>query len=108
MRALTSRWMRLGTASGSGAALARLFTYLFLAFLAIECITIDFEWPEQAALGILTIALTFFIHGRSKSELVTLILMFASVIATARYAYWRFSTVFAAAIDPGLHVAKLD
>jgi len=108
MRALTNRWMRLGTATGLGAALARLFTYVFLAFLAIQCITIDFEWPEQAALGVLTIALTFFIHGRSKSELVTLILMYASVIATARYCYWRCSMVFAAAIDPGLHVAKLD
>jgi cellulose synthase (UDP-forming) len=108
MNALTNRWMRLGTASGLGAALARLFTYLFLAFLALQCITIDFKWPEQAALGILTIALTFFIHSRSKSELVTLILMFASVIATARYGYWRCSTVFAAAFDPGMHVQKID
>jgi cellulose synthase (UDP-forming) len=108
MRSLTKRWMSLGTASGRGAALARLFIYVFLAFLAIECITIDFAWPEQAALGILTIALTFFIHGRSKSELVTLILMYASVIATARYCYWRCSMVFAAAFDPSMHVAKID
>jgi cellulose synthase (UDP-forming) len=108
MSALTSGWMRLGTASGFGASLARLFTYLFLAFLAIECITIDFQWPEQAALGILTIALTFFIHSRSKSELVTLILMFASVIATARYGYWRCSMVYAATFDPSLHVQKFD
>jgi cellulose synthase (UDP-forming) len=108
MRALTSRWLRLGTASGLGAALARLATYVLLAFLAIQCITIDFQWPEQAALGILTIALTFFIHSRSKSELVTLTLMFASVIATARYGYWRFSTVFAVAFDPSVHVSKID
>jgi cellulose synthase (UDP-forming) len=30
------------------------------------------------------------------------------VIATARYGYWRCSTVFAAAFDPGMHVQKID
>ena len=108
MRGLVSRWTGLGTSAGLMAALVRLLTYAFLAFLAFECITIDFQWPEQVALGVLTIAVTFAIHGRSKSELVTLILMFASVIATARYAYWRSFMVVNAVVDPSQHVPRFD
>ena len=34
--------------------------------------------------------------------------MFASMLATARYAYWRCSSVFDAAVDPGQQVGKID
>jgi len=73
--------------------MARIIVYGTLLFLAFECVTIDFRWPEQAVLGILTIVLAFAIHRISNSELVTLALMFASMLATARYAYWRCFTV---------------
>ncbi len=68
--------------------------------MAFECVTIDFHWPEQAVLGILTIAVTYFIHKSGGSEIVTLSLMFASVTSTARYCYWRCSTVFDVVVDP--------
>jgi hypothetical protein len=44
-------------------------------------------------LGILTMVVTYAIHRMSKSESVTLALMFASMLATSRYFYWRVATV---------------
>ena len=55
-----------------GAGLARLLIYALLLFLAVNCITVDFKWPEQLVLGILTIALALAIHGIADSELITL------------------------------------
>src|SRR3984885_6711994 len=101
MKRILVRWKSLGTKSSLWASIARIITYGSLLFLAFECTTIDFKWPEQAVLGILTIAITFAIHRISGSELVTLALMFASMLATARYAYWRCTTVIEALADPG-------
>ena len=108
MRGLIGRWQRVGTGSSIWAGFSRLLTYTLLLFLALNCITVDFKWPEQAVLGILTIGLAFLIHRTSKGELVTLALMFASMLATARYAFWRCSSVFNAAVDPGPQVSKID
>ncbi len=108
MKHILENWKILGTGSGFAAGLARIVILLVLGFLAFECITVDFRWPEQAVLGILTIALTFAIHGISDSELVTLALMFASILATARYAYWRCSTVLDAVVNPGPGVRFID
>ena len=62
MKRLLGKWNSLGTATSFTAAVARLITYSLLLFLAFECVTIDFRWPEQAVLGVLTIAITFAIH----------------------------------------------
>jgi cellulose synthase (UDP-forming) len=93
MKRILARWRSLGTTTSIWASLARICVYGALLFLAFECVTIDFRWPEQAVLGILIIILGFIIHRISGSELVTLALMFASMLATARYAYWRVFTV---------------
>src|SRR3984885_11888641 len=108
MKGILGHWKALGTASSFTASVARLVIYALLLFLAFECVTVDFKWPEQAVLSILTIALTFAIHAISDSELVTLALMFASMLATARYAYWRFATVIEAVVGPNHHVPWID
>ena len=108
MRGLRSTVGAAGNRSGVVGRLARLLIYALLLFLALNCITVDFKWPEQMVLGTLTIALAFVIHGIADTELVTLALMFASMLATARYAYWRCSSVFDAAVDPGQQVGKID
>ena len=68
MKRILVRWKSLGTKSSLWASIARIITYGSLLFLAFECTTIDFKWPEQAVLGILTIAITFAIHRISGSE----------------------------------------
>jgi cellulose synthase catalytic subunit (UDP-forming) len=108
MSSLIELWKKLGTAPGAGARLARLITYALLLFLAWNSVTTIFEWPEQGILGILTIALAVAVHKTSQKEMVTLALMFASMLATARYAFWRCSSVFNAAVDPGSRVNKID
>ena len=75
------------------ASLARIVVYAILLFFAFECVTLDFGWAEQGVLAVLTVVLAYAIHRISDSEIVTLALMFASMLATARYAYWRIVTV---------------
>ncbi|HEX4007354.1 MAG TPA: UDP-forming cellulose synthase catalytic subunit [Acidobacteriaceae bacterium] len=108
MKRVLDKWEALGTGSGIAAGVARMVVYALLLFLAFECVTIDFNWSEQGVLGILTIALTFALNSISESELITLALMFASMLATARYAYWRFVTVYQALTSPNHHVFWLD
>jgi cellulose synthase (UDP-forming) len=108
MKKILENWRLVGTKSGFAAGFVRIVTTVILLFLAFECITIDFKWPEQVVLGVLTIVLTLAIHRVSKSELVTLALMFASMLATARYAYWRISTVIEAIATPNRRVGLLD
>jgi cellulose synthase (UDP-forming) len=108
VKRLLARWNLLGTGKSLPARLARLVIYGTLLFIAFECTTAQFLWPEQAVLGVITIVLTFAIHKISDSELVTLALMFASVSATLRYGYWRFSTVAAALFDGTQHLRPLD
>ena len=108
MKRILGKWNSLGSSTSFTAAVVRLITYALLLFLAFECVTVDFKWPEQAVLGILTIAITFAIHAISESELVTLALMFASMLATTRYAYWRFSTVFQAVLDRNHPIPWID
>ena len=108
MKKLLGTWNSLGTANSFTSAVLRLITYSLLLFLAFECVTVDFKWPEQAVLGVLTIVLTLAIHAVSESELVRLALMFASMLATTRYADWRFSTVIQALLDKDHPIAWLD
>jgi cellulose synthase catalytic subunit (UDP-forming) len=108
MKRILEHWSALGTASSFTAGLARLIVYTLLLFLAYECITVDFNWSEQAVLGILTIGLTLALNSVSDSEVITLALMFASMLATARYAYWRYVTTVQIVTDPSHHVAWID
>ena len=108
MKRILTHWRMLGTRSSPWASMARIFVYGMLLFFAFECITIDFRWPEQAVLGILTILLAFAIHRTSESELITLALMFASMLATARYAYWRIFTVGEALATSGSKIGVIN
>ena len=108
MRRLLRKWAGLGTATSFTATLARLITYALLLFFSLNCVTVLFKWPEQALLGTLTIGLAFAIHRTAKTEIVTLALMFASLLATARYAFWRCSMVFQAIVDPDHPVGRIN
>lgn len=93
MKRLFWHWESLGMQRGFWATLVRYIIYAILLFFAFECVTLDFGWAEQAVLAFLTVILGYAIHRISDSELITLALMFASMLATARYAYWRIVTV---------------
>ena len=90
------------------AGFGRLLTYALLLFFALNCIMVDFSGRSRLSSGFSPSPWRFAIHGIADSELVTLALMFASMLATARYAYWRCSSVFDAAVNPGQQVGKID
>jgi cellulose synthase (UDP-forming) len=108
MKRVLGHWRGFGIGSTIAARSVRFITYSVILFLAYECITIDLLWPEQTVLGILTIGLAIAIHKTSDSELVTLSLMFASMLATARYAYWRVVTVSHMFTHPDRPVGWID
>jgi cellulose synthase (UDP-forming) len=93
---LVNHWGSVGEKTGYWAMLLRLLIYCALLGLAWECISMVYRWPEQAVLAIATILVGYLIHRISGSEATTLALMLASLISTARYAYWRITTVWTA------------
>src|SRR5579862_5828245 len=70
--------------------------FCFLAFLPLT-------WPQQAALGLLTLLVAMFLVRGSDSYLVTLMLMLMSMFCTFRYGYWRIERVIRFFQDPGSH-----
>jgi cellulose synthase (UDP-forming) len=108
MNKLFEQWRALGIASSFTACVFRWIVYVLLLFLAFECVTVDFNWPQQIVLAALTMILAYVLHAVSVSERGTLALMFASILATARYAYWRIVTVYHAVTDPNSHLLWVD
>ncbi|HEY4380563.1 MAG TPA: UDP-forming cellulose synthase catalytic subunit [Acidobacteriaceae bacterium] len=76
----------------------------FLGFTAM----LDLNWRHQLVLALLTVALAIWAHRSSTSYVVTLTLMLLSVYSTARYAFWRFSTVAGMFRDPAGNWTALD
>ncbi len=108
MKQIVKIWRKLGVSSGLSARLFRFAFYAFLLFFAFEFITIDFQWPVQLVLGALTIVIAYVLHRVSTSEAATMVLMAASMLATARYAYWRYLSVLRALLDINSHLTGLD
>jgi cellulose synthase (UDP-forming) len=82
--------------------------FIPILFLLLQFITLDLSWPRQAIFGMLLVLLIIWLDRSSDSYLITLTLMFVSMTATARYAYWRFHTVFNFFTDPLIHKGWLD
>jgi cellulose synthase (UDP-forming) len=105
---LMNRWGSVGEQTGYFGMLLRLIIYCALLGLAFECATMIYQWPEQAVLAVATILVGYMIHRISGSEAITIALMLASLIATARYAYWRISTVWTAIAHDGYSIGFIN
>jgi cellulose synthase (UDP-forming) len=105
---ITEGWDLIGSGQGYFARLTRLFIYCTLLFLGYEVATLVFQWPEQAVLAVATILAGYLIHRISNSETVTLALMLASMLSTARYAYWRISAVVEAISKDGARLGVIN
>jgi cellulose synthase (UDP-forming) len=77
---------------------------LLLCFAGI----VEFTWPQQIVLGILTIALVIWLDRSSSSYLVTLTVMLVSIFSTFRYGYWRFASTGRFFLDPSSVWSLLD
>ncbi len=83
----------------------RVVLVLAVLFFAYQCITVKLNWPEQSIIGAATIVLALIFNRVSRAYWVTLFFMLVSMIATARYGYWRMTTVVSAfrTHDPSTH-----
>ena len=91
---LMDRWGSIGEEKSYFVSLLRLCIYCVLLGLAWECMTMVYQWPEQLVLALATILVGYMIHRISSSESITIALMLASLLSTARYACWRITTVW--------------
>jgi cellulose synthase (UDP-forming) len=105
---LLKLWKRIGSSSGLLARLFRLAVYGVSAVLAYECMTVRFDWQQQAILGLLTVAVAIALHRLPRTNGVTLVLIGASIFATCRYAVWRVRTVYEAVSTPGHSLRSWD
>ncbi len=85
-----------GTSTGFAHRMFRLMLYLVVLFFVFQCVTVNLNWPEQAVIGGVIIVLALVLNRISRSFMVTLLFMLASMIVTARYAYWRIAMVVSA------------
>ncbi len=71
-------------------------------------VTVPLNWQRQLVLSVLTLAIAAWLDRRSRSHLTTLTLVLFSLYSTARYAFWRISTVISVGCDPGTSWEWLD
>jgi cellulose synthase (UDP-forming) len=63
------------------------------AFFSVQLISLYLSWPKQLILGGVSILLGLIVNRLSTSRVITLGLMFVSITATFRYAWWRINLV---------------
>jgi cellulose synthase (UDP-forming) len=88
--------------------LLRFALFVPILYLLVEFVSLDLSWPRQAIFGLLLVLLIIWMDRSSDSYLITLTLMFVSIAATSRYAWWRFHTVFNFFADPTTPWHSLD
>ncbi len=108
MNPISRLWLRIGTATTWPYRLLRIMVGAVLAFAAYQCVTVRFDWPQQALVGLLTVAFAVSICRLPKTESITLIMIGASLLATCRYAVWRCRTVYEAVTNPNQNIGGWD
>ncbi|HMG02455.1 MAG TPA: UDP-forming cellulose synthase catalytic subunit [Edaphobacter sp.] len=102
-------WSHLGASDSIAGRTGRIILYIIAAVLAYQCVTLRFDWKQQAIVGSLTLLIGLALYTFSQAYVVTLMLIVASMLTTCRYAVWRVTQVYEAVTDPSsnLHVLEL-
>ena len=108
MTLLTALWSNLESGESTLFRILRWVIFLTGIFLLIQFVTLDLSWPNQLVLGVLMVLIAIWLDRSSNSYLVTLTLMFMSMVATARYGWWRYHMVYDFFTDPGIKWGWLD
>ena len=88
--------------------LLRALVLCIAAFLFFQLVSLYLSWQKQLVLGAVSIALAIGISRVSRSRLVTIALMMASLASTFRYGWWRVHTLIEYFRDPGNRHVGLD
>jgi len=108
MTVLTALWSNLESGESVLFRILRYVLFILGLFLLLQFISLDLSWPQQSILGLLMVLISIWLDRSSNSYLVTLTLMFLSMVATARYGWWRYQTVYNFFTDPGIHWGWID
>jgi cellulose synthase (UDP-forming) len=88
--------------------MGRAILYILFAVLAYQCVTLRFDWKQQAIVGALTLMIGLALYTFSQAYVATLMLIVASVLTTCRYAVWRVTQVYQAVTDPSSNLGVLE
>jgi cellulose synthase (UDP-forming) len=100
MKKARELWGSLGVSDSIAGRLGRTVLYIIFAVLAYQCVTLRFDWKQQAIVGSLTLFIGLALYTFSQAYVATLMLIVASMLTTCRYAVWRVTQVYDAVSDP--------
>src|ERR1700677_294699 len=100
MKRLGSLWGAIGSSKTIAGAICRAVLYVIFGVLTYLCVTLRFDWKQQAVVGSLTLVIVFVLYSFSRAYVTTVMLIVASLLTTCRYAVWRVTQVYQAVTDP--------
>lgn len=101
-------WSVLGVSDGVVGRLGRTVLYVVFGVLAYQCVTLRFDWKQQAIVGSLTLLIGLALYTFSQAYVATLMLIVASMLTTCRYAVWRITQVYEAVTDPSSNLRMIE
>ena len=109
MTRLHGLWTSWGSSHRTIFRLGRILLYLVFGVLIFEAATLNFEWQQQAIVGLLTIFVGVALFRFSRSYSAAIMLIFASLLTTLRYAVWRITQAYDAIRNPSsdLHPTEI-
>jgi len=100
MKRLASFWMLIGSSKSIAGNISRIILYVIFGVLTYLCVTLRFDWKQQAVVGSLTLIIVFGLYSFSHTYVTTVMLIVASLLTTCRYAVWRVTQVYQTISDP--------
>lgn len=101
-------WKHLGASNSIAGRIGRTLLYILVAVLAYQCVTLRFDWKQQAIVGTLTLLIGLALYTFSQAYVATLMLIVASMLTTCRYAVWRVTQVYEAVSDPSSNLRAVE
>jgi cellulose synthase (UDP-forming) len=73
-------WGVVGSSKSIYVSLGRAVLYAIFGVLTYLCVTLRFDWKQQAVVGFLTLAIVFSLYSFSRAYVTTLMLVVASLL----------------------------
>jgi cellulose synthase (UDP-forming) len=108
VKQLTSLWGAIGSSRSLAGGICRAVLYVIFGVLTYLCVTLRFDWKQQAVVGSLTLAIVFVLYSFSRAYVTTVMLIVTSLLTTCRYAVWRVTQVYEAVTDPSSDLSWVE
>lgn len=108
MKRARELWSHLGASNSIAGRTGRIVLYIIAAVLGYQCVTLRFDWKQQAIVGTLTLLIGLALYTFSQAYVATLMLIVASMLTTCRYAVWRVTQVYEAVTDPSINLRAVE